>query len=323
MTFPLQCHCAEAKLATLGAPLIDASQSEALTGPAFAAALEEVVAARAQSAMSPEVRERVQRLMPDLEAGAKRMEKGIIKAALKNAASTTALQLSLNAMPVVGTALAGIASLISTFGSKKYTERCQKYVKDEAAKLQATMAKQQQLLDQALSGAYKSAHKGAIELALSNQPLEDVSTDQGDFLNPGTYHGSIDGLGIVDKLTGRDVWKKCKRLVDEEMGKARKTIKEATEPQIAKAKTRGFRDQLRVEVARQLRMTPSLLLFYREFGMTSPQDWLRDVVDAEGRYRRAALSRASGGAPQPGLSVGAKVGLAAAAAGAGYFLLKG
>lgn len=326
MTFPVRCCCPTARLTSLGAPPTAASEAGALIGPDFRDALEQVIAARAQGALSPEARQRAQELIPDLEAGAKRIEKGIMKAAIKNAVATTGMQLTLNAMPVVGNAIAGVVSLIGTFGSKKYTERCTKYVEDEASKLQTYMAQQQQRLDQAFADAYKSAHRGAIDLALSNQPLENVSTEQADFLNPGTYHQPIDGLGsIVDKMTGRDVWVKCKRLVDEEMTKARKTIKEATEPQIAKAKTRGFRDRLRTEVAQQLRNTPSLLLYYREIGMTSPQDWLNDVVFAERRYAQAALARELGvpAAASAGLSTGAKLGLAAAAVGGAYFLMKG
>ena len=325
MTFPLRCHCPAAKLTSLGAVPTTASEAGALTGPDFRDALEQVIAARAQGAMSPEAQRNAQELIPSLEDGAKRIEKGIMTAAIKNAVATTGLQLTLNAMPVVGNAIAGVVSLIGTFGSKKYTEQCTRYVQDEAAKLQAYMAQQQQRLDQAFADAYRSAHRGAIDLALSNQPLEDVSTEQTDFINQGTYHQSIDGLGsIVDKVTGREVWVKCKKLVDDEMTKARKTIKEATEPQIAKAKTRGFRDHLRTEVAQQLRNTPALLLYYREIGMTSPQDWLNDVVFAERRYEQAALARELGvPVAAAGLSTGAKLGLAAAAVGGAYFLMKG
>lgn len=325
-SFPLRCSCPAARLTGLGQPLVASSEAEALTGPAFADALQTFLAAKAGQAVSPEARKQAENLMPELEAGAKRMEKGIIKAAIKNAVATTGLQLALNAMPVVGQALAGVVSLIGTFGSKKYTERCQNYVKDEAAKLEAYMADYQRRMDEAFAAAYKSAHTGALELALSNQPLEDVATSSADFINQGTYHGPVNGLGsIVDKVTGREVWTKCKRLVDEEMTKAKKTIKDAAEPQIAAAKTRGFRDRLRLEVARQLRNTPSLLLYYREIGMTSPQDWLRDVIQAERRYEQAALARELGvpARQSAGLSTGAKIGLAAAAVGGAYFLLKG
>ena len=311
----------------LGAELTTAEQGQQLLSVDFSQAMQEYVRIKSMDRVPPEAAQRMRDLGAAMEKGAERTEKKVMREAIRSAAVSTALQLTLNAVPVVGQALAAAASLVGAFAGSRYTDRCREYAQKRAKELEQFVAGYQQRLNDALTSAYRSAHRGAIELALSNQPLEDIDLSAGRMVNPGTYQGKIDGyvrttsygLGIIDKMTGRDVWLECKKQVDRQIEEAKRTIREALEPQIQMAKSRGFRDVLRLKVAQEMRNQPALLLYYKTHGPTSPQDYVRSVLEAEAPYREAALPRGD----SQGLSTGAKLALAAGAAGTAYLLLKG
>lgn len=320
--FPVRCCVVNG----LGRALLEETHAQQLVAPDFAEGLRIKAEQEAGKQVDPVDARALAQMGEWLGKHGEQMQKKLVKTAIKSAVAQTGVTLTLNAVPVVGQAIAGLYSLYTTYSNKKYQDKCEDYAKKRVAETNALAEDWQKRLDAALADAYKRAYRGAVELALSNQPLVATETTSQDFINPSTYH-KTDGLGAFDSLTGKRVWERCRRELDRQYEHVKTTLKSAMEPMIARTKERGFTDTMRLAIAREIRKAPGLLLYYRMFGAGTPLDYLRDVTRAEEPYAVQALTKA-GIDPttipaKPGLSTGMKVGLAAAAAGGALLLLRG
>ena len=327
-TWPVRCRCVNSptlvEVAGLGAALVD---SQALLStvlpPDFPAAVQKMVQLRAAKNVPAGVRAQMMDMEKELERRGDEMGDRLKKQAIKDAATVTGITLTLSLMGPIGQALGAIVSLINTFSSPRYIKRCKSYAQQQQAMVEQFMKAQEKRLTDAFDAAYKKSFKGAIELAMSNQPLDEVTIKSSDFINPGMYHGNMNGLGFINSITGKSIWTKCKAMVDSKVKHLMTLTTQYVEPQIAKMKTRGFTDLLRTEIARSARQMPGILLYYKHFGIRTPRDNLFELLHPEESYKQAALKKSGafdvvfkGRDQYTGeLSLGAKAAIGAAVVG--------
>jgi hypothetical protein len=209
------------------------------------------------------------------EERAQAMQKSIMKSAITGAGTQVGIQVVLSVIPVVGQALAAVAGAISFFGGQRYEKKTKDMVEEKKRDLEAYVAGKQQTLNAAVDGAYKAAWSQALTLAKSPYPIVfDQHTEQQVFMRR-----PMNGLGIIDKLTGRDTFTKARSQMDALVREQKQKLDIELDPIITRANSTDFRNVLAKSIAVNLRQLPEYKGFAKYFDRTGPQSYTANVAD--------------------------------------------
>lgn len=252
----------------------------------------------------------------------KGMEKEMMKVAIKNAAQVAVIQTSLMFVPVVGQALSAVVSVVNLIGSDRYEDKTKDMIAKKQKELKDFIAKKQRELNSALDEAYQVSYRDAVNMALSNQPLKFDEHTIEDFLNP---HSGFNGLGIVDKLTGRDAYSKARDKMGAVVAEAKSKIAASVDPMIHRVKQAGFRALLSKQIAIQVRSMPDFARMAGTVGAPSPSSYSVEVAKPESPAYDAKVAEAvtaGGTLPAPAVPPMRKFALIGAAAVGAFILLR-
>lgn len=252
----------------------------------------------------------------------KGMEKEMMKVAIKNAAQVAVIQTSLMFVPVVGQALSAVVGVINLIGSDRYEDKTKDMIAKKQKELKDFVAKKQRELNEALDEAYRVSYSNAVRMALSNQPLRFDEHTIDDFLNP---HSGFNGLGIIDKVTGRDAYSRARDKMGEVVAEAKRKIAASVDPMIHKVKQPGFRALLSKQIAMQVRAMPDFAKMAEEAGVPSASSYSVEVTKQDSPAYDPKVTEAvtaGGTLPAPSVPPMSKFALVGAAALGAFFMLR-
>jgi hypothetical protein len=222
------------------------------------------------------------------------MTKDVKQKLIQSAAINAAITISLNAIPIVGTAMSLVYAGVQAIVGSKYQRESQQMMGDFQDEMKRTQASYQAKIDAAANAAMQQEAPAAQQLALSNLPLQGLD-GMGDIwskakdvimapvkeaqrvLHKVLPSGVIYTVNTVtkpieqqihraedaafdarDTLTGRS----AKTEVEESIDKARKIavaqFEATTKTAIAEINSPAYRQQLRINIAKQIRADPSV-----------------------------------------------------------------
>lgn len=261
--YPVPCRCSQRLLS----PQPGIGQEEPTLTPGQAQVL--IAAQQALPVREPST-------APSPEAQAEEMEKVIMKEAITSAAVNAGLQISLSVMPVVGQALAAVVGIVNLVGGKRYERKLKEHMEAKQRELQKFVADKQKELDNALSSSYKAAYQTAVRLALSDESLEIIEHKVQSVLNPAMV--PIDGLGIIDRITGRSTYSKGRDQMNAVVAQHKKILNDEFNPVIRKVKEPGFRALLGKQIAISIRGSPEFEALAKQYGIPAASTYSREVT---------------------------------------------
>lgn len=111
-----------------------------------------------------------------VEKSAKELKDAIIEAVIKQAAVSTAVQIGLMFVPIIGQAVAGLVSITQAFTGKYYQKQVDDLVAQTIKDIQDRGAQSTKRIQAAGDAIYVQEMPAAITLAASNQPIDGLGS---------------------------------------------------------------------------------------------------------------------------------------------------
>lgn len=213
---------------------------------------------------------------PNIAAGVQsdmeRMQQEVMREAVTGAALTAGITLALSLAGPVGAAISAVAGLVVGFTGQRYQQKLEEHVAKRQKELERYVARKQQELNEALDQSYREAYRVAAKLAVSHQPLV-ISDTSFESL------WTVNGLGIIDKLTGKSTYDEGKSRIDRAVAKAKRQIREFADPIIAEVQRAGFKALLGKQIAIAMRKNLQFIAQLEAQGIPAPPSYLDAIQD--------------------------------------------
>ena len=236
-----------------------------------------------------------------------KMSDDVKKELIKSAAVNAAIAISLNALPIVGWALSLVYAGVQAIVGSKYQRESEALIGDFQNEMKATQAQFQAKIDAAANEAMRQEAPAAQQLALSNLPLEglgefgDIWSDAKDVIMRPVKEAQRIVKQVVgspvyntvqkvvgkpleqvankvedaafdarDTLTGRSAKEDVEKAIDKARGIAVGQMSEAANKAIAEINSPAYRQQLRINMAKQIRADPAVAAMLNQIKPGTP-----------------------------------------------------
>lgn len=262
-------------------------------------------------------------LQKRLEERMRAMERTMKRELIKAAATQAAINLSLNAVPIVGSALSIVSAFTLGHQAERYQRKLEEYGQNAAERVQRHLdnglGKLETRLGQIIEEEYpkaleslfgptdpsvegfqglglrrtvrrvtrqveRSAHQVAAEVGRTAQPVADEIRRAGETIQEG-----------IDVMRGKRAYEKGKEEIDKIVREQKDHIDKTVAEGMAEMEEPGFRPNLRLQIIAEVRKDPEFRQLEQEFKAANPGLVPRIPSSARDRFRLIVAASAGVG----------------------------